>query len=411
MGGFSSPVIDGDRIYQADNGGNLYAFDVETGRELWKHPIGTIQKASVVFADGKIYVGSEAGKFFILRPHADRCEVLSEVEMPISDQGLASQKVPEPIVSGAAVARGRVYFVSSDGLVRHRPEADDGPGFEAGDADDGARSGRSRLVAGDSDRAGAQAGRRAAVARAALRRAGPLPAGREGDLVARRIEGHGRRRQVHRGAGQSRPGRIDQSHRRRHHRRSARAGDSAAALERNIRLLPGRRRAARMDQRGRRPGAGERARRPEGFRETAQRDAVQAHPHLQRAVGLVELHRRIRHPHHRKAAPDGRRRHHRAALHAGGVRQQSAPGDEFLAAGNGARGIGAFRLEARHLVSPQAARRKYRRRKNAHTGQGVARGGSRAGRLADRPRRSDSEQAGQSRPVRRRPVRSLFRQL
>ena len=36
------------------------------------------------------------------------------VEMPISDQGLASQKVPEPIVAGAAVARGRVYFVSSD---------------------------------------------------------------------------------------------------------------------------------------------------------------------------------------------------------------------------------------------------------------------------------------------------------
>ena len=101
---------------------NLLAFDVETGRQLWKQNLGTVQKASAVFADGKIYAGTESGKFFILRPHADRCEVLSEVELPISDQGLASQKIPEPIVAGAAVARGRVYFVSSDTLYAIGPK-------------------------------------------------------------------------------------------------------------------------------------------------------------------------------------------------------------------------------------------------------------------------------------------------
>ena len=47
----------------------------------------------------KIYIGSESGKFYILRPHADRCEVLSNVELPLSDQGLASQKVPELVVA------------------------------------------------------------------------------------------------------------------------------------------------------------------------------------------------------------------------------------------------------------------------------------------------------------------------
>src|SRR5204862_7688654 len=122
MGVFSSPVLDGDRIYQADNGGNLFAFDAETGKQLWKQNIGTIQKASVVYGDGKIYIGSEAGRFYILKPHADKCEVLSEVEMPISDAGLASQKVPEPIVAGAAAARGRIYFVSSDGLYAIGPQ-------------------------------------------------------------------------------------------------------------------------------------------------------------------------------------------------------------------------------------------------------------------------------------------------
>jgi outer membrane protein assembly factor BamB len=122
LAGFSSPVLDGDRLYQSDNAGTLVAFDVQTGHQLWKQPLGTVQKASSVFADGKIYIGTESGKFFILRPHADRCEVLSEVEMPISDTGLASQKIPEPIVAGAAVARGRVYFVSSDTLYAIGPK-------------------------------------------------------------------------------------------------------------------------------------------------------------------------------------------------------------------------------------------------------------------------------------------------
>jgi outer membrane protein assembly factor BamB len=122
MGGFSSPVIDGDRIYQADNSGNLFAFDVETGHQLWKQNLGTVQKASTVFGDGKIYIGSESGKFYILRPHADRCEVLSDVELPLSDQGLVSQKIPEPVVAAAAVARGRVYFVSSDTLYAIGPK-------------------------------------------------------------------------------------------------------------------------------------------------------------------------------------------------------------------------------------------------------------------------------------------------
>lgn len=116
LGGFSSPVIDGDRVYQVDNGANMEAFDVETGRVLWKQNLGTVQKASLVYADGKLYVGTETGKFLILRPHNDRCEVLSEVTMPISQQGLAAEKIPEPIFASAAVARGRVYFVSTDGL-------------------------------------------------------------------------------------------------------------------------------------------------------------------------------------------------------------------------------------------------------------------------------------------------------
>jgi outer membrane protein assembly factor BamB len=122
MGGFSSPVIDGDRLYQADNGANLHAFDVQTGKQLWHQNLGTVQKASTAFGDGKIYIGTESGKFFILRPRPDKCDVLSEVELPLSDQGLASQKVPEPVFAAAALARGRVYFVSTDALYAIGPK-------------------------------------------------------------------------------------------------------------------------------------------------------------------------------------------------------------------------------------------------------------------------------------------------
>ena len=135
IGEFSSGVVDGDRYLQVDNGSNLYAFDVVTGRQLWKQNLGTVQKASLVLGDGKIYVGTESGKFYILRPHADRCEVLSDVELPISQQGLFNEKVPEPVVASAAISRGRVYFVSSDTLyaigkktrVPAQPAVDEAP--------------------------------------------------------------------------------------------------------------------------------------------------------------------------------------------------------------------------------------------------------------------------------------------
>ncbi|PYT25744.1 MAG: hypothetical protein DMG57_23870 [Acidobacteria bacterium] len=116
IGEFSSGIVDGDRYLQVDNSSNIYAFDAVTGRQLWKQNLGTVQKSSLVLGDGKIYVGTESGKFYILRPHTDRCEILSGVELPISQEGLFNEKIPEPVVASAAISRGRVYFVSSDAL-------------------------------------------------------------------------------------------------------------------------------------------------------------------------------------------------------------------------------------------------------------------------------------------------------
>jgi len=109
QGGFSSPVLDGDRLYQIDNGANIAAFDVQTGKQLWLKNLGTIQKASPVLADGKLYVGTENGKFYILKPSATGCEILDEHQ-------LGTEAQPEAIIGSAAVANGRVFFVSDSNL-------------------------------------------------------------------------------------------------------------------------------------------------------------------------------------------------------------------------------------------------------------------------------------------------------
>ncbi len=114
---FSPPLVDGQRLYQIDGGSTLHAFDVGTGNALWSQPLGTLQKAPPVFADGKIYVGTDGGKFFIVRPGADGAKILSAVELPNSTHSCCgSEGTPEQILAGAAISRGRIFFVSSDAV-------------------------------------------------------------------------------------------------------------------------------------------------------------------------------------------------------------------------------------------------------------------------------------------------------
>jgi outer membrane protein assembly factor BamB len=114
---YSPPIIDGSRLYQIDNGSHLRAFDTESGKELWELALGTAQKAAPIFADGKIYVGTDNGTFHIIRPQAARGEMISKVDLPNSVMSCCgSEGTPEQILAGAAVSRGRIFFVSSDAV-------------------------------------------------------------------------------------------------------------------------------------------------------------------------------------------------------------------------------------------------------------------------------------------------------
>jgi len=121
QGGFSSPVIDGDRLYQVDNGANLGAFDVKSGKQMWLQNLGTIQKASPVLADGKLYVGTENGKFFILKPTATGAEILDQ------DQ-LGTEAQPEAIIASAAVSNGRIYLVTDANVYAIGKKSQSQPG-------------------------------------------------------------------------------------------------------------------------------------------------------------------------------------------------------------------------------------------------------------------------------------------
>jgi outer membrane protein assembly factor BamB len=118
--GYPSPVSDGERLYVLDNGGVLVALDLKTGTQLWRLHLGTIAKASPVYADGKLYVGTEntgnaGGKFFIIRPHADRGEILDE-------DWLGTQEASQLIIASPIVARGRIYVVSDSTLYAIGPK-------------------------------------------------------------------------------------------------------------------------------------------------------------------------------------------------------------------------------------------------------------------------------------------------
>ncbi|MFQ5742450.1 MAG: PQQ-binding-like beta-propeller repeat protein [Acidobacteriota bacterium] len=109
LGGYSSPVFDGDRIYQVDNSSNLVAFDIDSGEKLWTLNLGTLQRASPVLADGKLYVGSQNGTFYILRPSAQGAEILDKDEF-------STEQHPVQIRASVAVAHGRIYLVTSEAI-------------------------------------------------------------------------------------------------------------------------------------------------------------------------------------------------------------------------------------------------------------------------------------------------------
>ena len=166
---------------------------------LWNHRLGTAQKAPPVFADGKIFVGTDNGQFFIIRPRrgegggAERGACCRTAPTAAADRRARRNRfsaVPRSRAGASSSCRATPCTRSVRGGRRHRR-----PRRGAQRRGTGRTGRRAGVRAGRPDRAGAGAGTDGQAARAAVRRQGPLHPRGEGHVVARGAAGHGHRRQ------------------------------------------------------------------------------------------------------------------------------------------------------------------------------------------------------------------------
>jgi outer membrane protein assembly factor BamB len=108
MMGKSSPVLVDGRLYCAEDGAKLSVFDAATGQAVADRlSLGTAMRSSLLLADGKLYVASATGRWFILRPDAEQgVEMVSQGRFPRGEECDAS-----PIA-----ALGNVYFTTSGAI-------------------------------------------------------------------------------------------------------------------------------------------------------------------------------------------------------------------------------------------------------------------------------------------------------
>lgn len=108
MVGKSAPVVVGERVYAVDDGGIPFEFDLKTGKPVKfsakKEKLGTMYRASLLYADGKLFSLEANGKWCIMKIDGDTLTFTNKLRLP--GEGHAS-----PIIS-----HGRLYVMTTEGL-------------------------------------------------------------------------------------------------------------------------------------------------------------------------------------------------------------------------------------------------------------------------------------------------------
>ncbi len=112
--GFPSPTTDGTTLFVMDDSGKIHGLDLASGKEKWNQKAGTLGKASLTFADGKIYA-ADAKNFVIVQPPEEgkkKAKVLSKVELGADAQTLGREYY---IFGSPAISNGRIYLQTAGG--------------------------------------------------------------------------------------------------------------------------------------------------------------------------------------------------------------------------------------------------------------------------------------------------------
>ncbi len=103
--GRCQPLLIGDRLYAIDDGGTLWIVDAKTGSDIGRQKLGRIMFGSMVYGDGKIYVGEATGRCYVLRPTERGVEVVHQLRLN-----------NEEILASPIISHGRIYLASNAAL-------------------------------------------------------------------------------------------------------------------------------------------------------------------------------------------------------------------------------------------------------------------------------------------------------
>ena len=106
MAGKSSPVMVEDRLWIVTDGAKLQILDPATGELVGKQALGTVMRSTPIYADGKVYLCTNTGIWYALKPKPDGAGIIQKLRLSAADQNDGS-----PIVS-----HGRIYLPTSEAL-------------------------------------------------------------------------------------------------------------------------------------------------------------------------------------------------------------------------------------------------------------------------------------------------------
>jgi outer membrane protein assembly factor BamB len=95
----STPAIYNGMLFIADCGRTIHCVDAETGKAYWTEEIKGDTWASPLVADGKVYLGTRSGNFYVFAASKDK-------------QVLASVELGDPISATATAANGVLYVAT-----------------------------------------------------------------------------------------------------------------------------------------------------------------------------------------------------------------------------------------------------------------------------------------------------------
>lgn len=105
MVGKSSPIMVDGKLIAVDDSGGLMVVDPQTGDVLGKQKLDTVMRGSPLYADGKIYVCTHNGRWYILKLNGNKIEIVHRLRLR------STACNGSPIVS-----HGRIYLPTTSAL-------------------------------------------------------------------------------------------------------------------------------------------------------------------------------------------------------------------------------------------------------------------------------------------------------